>query len=819
MKIQNINPCLTKFRYLLGALSLAALATLSAGMATAETIPAELPPVDPAAPVAKDKPVKVYIMSGQSNMLGFGRIEGAKSVYSRVFFSADPTATDTIMPVRGMAMMRMKIDPASGKEADALGSTAAKVPAGMVEARIEMPIGGLFEVNVGLEDSSYAVATVDGQEVYRKSEGEKAVITPVRLTKGKGHKLSITYAKGGSAALWLEKIDLKGMGDLRWVVEELGKFKSLMNDAGEWVARPDVIHTDAYMGKGKSEPLSATACGRSIGPELGFGWVMGEFHDEPVIVIKADIGNRSLGWDILPPGSESWEFDGKAYPGYGQRLDDNDKLIKPKEGQWYAGKQYDDYTTSVHAVLDNFDEKFPQYADQGFEVAGFVWWQGHKDGPNPGHNDRYEQNMVNLIKAWRKEFNAPEADWTIATVGFGGEDMPEHYRKIAQAQLNVADPERHPELAGTVKTINARPFWRPAGMSPTNQDYHYNHNAETYMLVGDALGRAMIELKGGEAEYPSGKIDDSVDFIPGLDRPGDQEVAEMQPALKPIILDGLIPDFVKSADDIPGYRRNGRQLSEILENKAPEEEPRRGAYNLLSQLDKLINFYELAGVDAYSWQAIDPDALDREWHYYSFDPKEPAPTKGTLTRYREVSLPEGMSHWTAVEFNAADKGWKTGQAPFGQNDGELEPILSNCNVSHCKCDMMPNTKWEKEVLLMRTTMKMPEFNPDYRYRLVVGGAGHGWSGEGYALYINGEMVSEMDMGYYKRGGDPRGEYLFEEFQKQYGGKEVTVALKGFLRMSGHKNRSAPPLGHLNAWVQAAKLPPMLLEMEAEASDN
>ena len=60
--------------------------------------------------------------------------------------------------------------------------------------------------------------------------------------------------------------------------------------------------------------------------------------------------------------------------------------------------------------------------------------------------------------------------------------MPEHYVKIAEAQLNVADPKRHPEFAGTVKTIDTRPFWRGPEVSPKNQDYHYNHNAETYML-------------------------------------------------------------------------------------------------------------------------------------------------------------------------------------------------------------------------------------------------------------------------------------------------------------------------------------------------
>jgi alpha-galactosidase len=52
---------------------------------------------------------------------------------------------------------------------------------------------------------------------------------------------------------------------------------------------------------------------RAFGPELGVGYVMGQVHDAPVLVLKACIGNRSLGWDLLPPGSERFEFEGKTY--------------------------------------------------------------------------------------------------------------------------------------------------------------------------------------------------------------------------------------------------------------------------------------------------------------------------------------------------------------------------------------------------------------------------------------------------------------------------------------------------------------------------
>lgn len=43
--------------------------------------------------------------------------------------------------------------------------------------------------------------------------------------------------------------------------------------------------------------------------------MLGDYHDEPVLILKASQGNRSLGWDYLPPGSEQFEQDGYVYAG------------------------------------------------------------------------------------------------------------------------------------------------------------------------------------------------------------------------------------------------------------------------------------------------------------------------------------------------------------------------------------------------------------------------------------------------------------------------------------------------------------------------
>ncbi len=821
------------------------LCLLVAAPALSAPIPVDLP--SPAAtPPAKDKPVKVYILSGQSNMVGFGAIKPAPSHYASIFLSADPAVEPVKLPVGNALLTKHGIhqsaepDAPAGaiatvyrgaydatadyaklelvkKEPVALGRTRATLPSidephtVVVNAFIDVPYDGNYKIHPGYGTSRDCIAKLDGKVVYQLADDGKVVHEKVSLKKGKRYPIHITYKQGGVAAFWMEQVDLRGYGDLGFVIDTLGRFRYLRAEDGSWVKRPDVTLNDAYLGKGQTAPLSVEACGPTFGPELGFGFVMGTFHDEPVLVIKADIGNRSLGWDILSPGTERYthEVDGvvRVYPGYGE----NDRTIaeggKPGPNEWYAGKQYDDYTAAVRAVLDNFGERYPEYADQGYEVAGFVWWQGHKDGGSPGHIAHYEENLVNLIAAWRKEFNAPDAKWAIATVGFHGKDMPENYVKIAEAQLAVADPTRHPELAGTVKTIDARPFWREPNISPKNQDYHYNHNAETYMLCGDALGRAMVELEGGTVEYPTGGMTKPIDAPPLLKPADEAALASMIPAIEPIVVDRLLPEFVGEAGSIPAYLRRGIPLDNILGGKAPAKK----SPVIESQLDQMIAHYELCGIDTYGWKPFGPAMKAAEWEYFTFDPPE---TKNDPegNRYRPVTLPAGMENWYATNFNSGKAGWQLGKAPFGQKDGKQEPLSTNCKVPHCGCSTPPATLWDKEVLLMRQTFDVPPLDAKHRYRIVVGGAGHPWSGEGFALYVNGKLVSEAKEGYYKGGGQARGAIVYDDLIPEFADGKVTIAVKAFLRRNGFRGKASAPSGHMSVWMEAAELSPVASEV-------
>lgn len=291
-------------------------------------------------------------------------------------------------------------------------------------------------------------------------------------------------------------------GSLEYLVKEHNKYPHLVDDAGNWTTRQDVRYVHVMDQRGvdykdmekfgdvRNEWLSPN---KSFGPELGFGHVLGNFHDEPVLLLKACIGNRSLGWDLLPPGSERFEFEDKVYAGYKDVANFWVKGTEPKPVSWYAGRQYDADTAHTKAVLKNLEKYYPGYQGQGYEVAGFVWWQGHKD-QSAALAGRYEQNLVHLIKSLRKDFSAPNAKFVLAT-GCGNPGREGFGKQIAEAQLAVdGDLGKYPEFKGNVNAVDTRDLWREADVSPSNQGYHYNHNAETYYETGDALGRAMVEL-------------------------------------------------------------------------------------------------------------------------------------------------------------------------------------------------------------------------------------------------------------------------------------------------------------------------------------
>ncbi|MFU8893580.1 MAG: sialate O-acetylesterase [Luteolibacter sp.] len=296
-------------------------------------------------------------------------------------------------------------------------------------------------------------------------------------------------------------------GTLEHAVKTENLYPFLVDDDGNWTERKDVRNVRVMVGRGGGMGVHnnewMTIKGRAIGPEIGIGHHIGNLIDEPVMILKSCIGNRSLGWDLLPPGSESFEFTGMdrkskeettwIYAGYKQSPNRWMKGTEPEPIGWYAGKQYDDDVANAKKVLEELGTYYPDAT--GYEVAGFFWWQGDKDRYDDAHAGRYEQNLVNLIKALRKDFSAPTAPFVMATLGqTSHENKSGNDEKIFDAKFAVAgESGKYPDFKGNVATVYAHPL-SMGGAS----NGHYNSDARTYMNVGLGMGEAMVNLLKGE---------------------------------------------------------------------------------------------------------------------------------------------------------------------------------------------------------------------------------------------------------------------------------------------------------------------------------
>jgi Carbohydrate esterase, sialic acid-specific acetylesterase len=262
-------------------------------------------------------------------------------------------------------------------------------------------------------------------------------------------------------------------GALRYLVthDPNKEYQFLVKEDGSWRERPDVwIHYDNRYGQLKPGYGSS---GGQIGPELGFGHVIGDASEGQVLLIKACWGGKSLGHDFLPPSV------GK-YPSPSMGGD--------------PGFFYHQILQIVKDVTENMTTYFPDYKGQGIEIAGLGWHQGWNDQYG-GLDAKYEENMAAFIKDIRSSehgLGVPGLPVVIATSGMIPDASP-----IKPAQRAMADETKHPEFKGNVGVVDTDTPYGPKKLQfkfSEKVGYHWDGNAQTYLNIGRAMGEEMRKL-------------------------------------------------------------------------------------------------------------------------------------------------------------------------------------------------------------------------------------------------------------------------------------------------------------------------------------
>jgi len=275
-----------------------------------------------------------------------------------------------------------------------------------------------------------------------------------------------------------------GKGSLEFLMKDratAGKFAHLVDAAGKWRVRDDVfIH---YLQRKGPLTVGFGAKETQIGPELGIGWVTGDAFKEPVLLIKCAWGGKSLAVDFRPPSA------GRPPYSLGEKQD-----AALAQDPAILGKYYRETLALTKAALAQVKELVPG-SDGRYEVAGFGWHQGWNDRINDKFNAEYESNMAHFIRDMRRDLGLPKLPFVIAETGMSGPGET-HPRALSLMKAQAAVAE-HAEFKGNVAFVGTKAFWREKEISPSGQGYHWNTNAETYWLIGEAMGRALFKLLEG----------------------------------------------------------------------------------------------------------------------------------------------------------------------------------------------------------------------------------------------------------------------------------------------------------------------------------
>ncbi len=271
-----------------------------------------------------------------------------------------------------------------------------------------------------------------------------------------------------------------GRGTLARVLAEPeleARFGTLRDAAGDWTERDDVFV--AYQ-RG-SDPQNVTPrigrlgvgfgaySGRHhFGPELGIGHVLGERFDEPVLLVKVAFGGKSLASDFRPPSAVA-QGGGAVGVCYTALVEQLDAALAPDSELWTGP------LAGLEPLLD-----------------GVIWFQGWNDACDADATASYAANLAHLVTDLRIALGDATLPFIVGETGnWDGED----FRKAQsagceRAALNSPVPSRE-----SVRFVPTRPFLRPAEDSPnTTHGHHWYGNAASYLLIGEALGRATAEL-------------------------------------------------------------------------------------------------------------------------------------------------------------------------------------------------------------------------------------------------------------------------------------------------------------------------------------
>ena len=222
-----------------------------------------------------------------------------------------------------------------------------------------------------------------------------------------------------------------------------------------------------------SADYGAAGRGPKIGPEYTFGIYTQKLVGEPILIIKTAWGGKSINTDFRPPSAGPYEFNEQQIENFKKQKKDFAEIKTAREKA--TGHYYRLMIAHVKHVLGDIKRVYPDYdANEGYELAGFVWFQGWNDMvdrgtyPNrdkPGGYDQYTEVLTHFIHEVREDLSSPELPFVIGVMGAGGpvDKYAPEQKRYAGVHTNFRDamaaPADLPEFSGSVIAARTEKYW------------------------------------------------------------------------------------------------------------------------------------------------------------------------------------------------------------------------------------------------------------------------------------------------------------------------------------------------------------------------
>jgi hypothetical protein len=193
------------------------------------------------------------------------------------------------------------------------------------------------------------------------------------------------------------------------------------------------------------------------GVETPFGLDLAKEIKEPILLFKSNQGGTTLTKDWLPPSA-----------------------VKRSGGE--VGYLYNRMIRRFHNMIKDIETICPPVKERGYEIAGFVWFQGESDAcySDPELWKDYEQKLRELIADVRRDVGVPDLPFLNIQINNiplwdGKPDAPKGGGTIRAAQKKVAEED-------------PKGYW----ISTSNLSKGYHYDATAHFTIGKRMAVAML---------------------------------------------------------------------------------------------------------------------------------------------------------------------------------------------------------------------------------------------------------------------------------------------------------------------------------------